>query len=971
MTDAPKEENKAPGSGGQVFPVVGIGASAGGLEAFTRLLSKLPAATGMAFVLIQHLDPAHESMLTELLSRATTLPVREAREGTRVEQNHIYVIPRNAGMVISGGMLRLTSRETDGGKYMPVDRFLTSLAEDQKSRAIAVILSGTASDGALGIKAVKAQGGITFAQDETSAKFNGMPRSAVDTGCVDFVLRPEKIAQELAAISHHPYVSLGDPSRAIEAVPKETDSLGKIFQLLQAVTGVDFNHYKPTTIRRRIARRMAVRNTEQIGKYTRYLQEHPEEIVRLYEDLLISVTGFFRDPEAFQILKTKAFPRLLKDRPPGSPIRIWVPGCSSGEEAYSIAICLLEALSESGGDFDIQIFSTDISDLAIEKGRAGVYPENIRQEVSRERLERFFVKTKNGYTVSKRIREMCVFAKQDLIKDPPFSRLDLISCRNVLIYLGSPLQRKALSIFYYALKPGGFLLLGSSESIGAYGTSFELEDRKQKLYSKKLTGQVPGLRLAAGTSADANSSLPQRVSGWGESELQKEIDRVVLNRYGPPGVLINQNMEILKFRGDTSPYLVAAPGTPSLQVLKMARPGLAPPLRSAIEHAKKLGAIVYRKGLRLQHGAQSRSFDLEVIPIPGSQAEERLWLVLFQEIAAPEDKRPAKAPAKSGRPAPERQTRTQMQQELSETKESMQTLLEEYEATNEELQSVNEEIQSSNEELQSTNEELQTSKEELQASNEELVTVNEELQNRNVELSQAHSDLTNLFSSVDMPILMVGNDLCIRRFTPAAEIVLNLIPADVGRPIGHLNPGIVGVDLEQKVGKIIQNLNAEEAEVQDRMGRWHLLRIRPYRTGDNKIDGAVLVLIDIDELKQSQELSRDLRAIIETVRDSLVVLDQDERVKIANQYFYNTFRTTAAQTEGRILYQVAEGRLNLSGVRNLLAGVRDYNTRWQNVKIELEQPDNKIRTLILNAGRLPDSQLILLVARDTGELADL
>lgn len=963
----PEAEEKARSIAEQAFPVVGIGASAGGLEAFTRLLSGLPAETGMAFVLIQHMDPAHESMLTELLSRATILPIREVSEGTRVEQNHIYVIPRNATMVISGGILRLTSRETDGGKYLPVDRFLRSLAEDQKSKAIGIILSGTASDGALGIRAVKAEGGITFAQDEASAKFNGMPESAVDTGCVDFVLPPERIAQELAALSRHPYVSRADPSETIEAIPQATDHLGSIFRLLRTTTGVDFTHYKPTTMRRRIARRMAVHKTEQLSEYAHYLEEHPEEIVRLYEDLLISVTGFFRDPDAFQILKTKVFPRLLKDRPRDSAIRVWAPGCSSGEEVYSIAICLLEALAEAKSDFDIQIFGTDISDLAIEKARAGVYPENIRQDVSRERLEHFFVRVANGYQISKAIRERCVLAKQNLIKDPPFSKVDLISCRNVLIYLGPALQQKALAVLNYALRPGGFLLLGSSETLGTQGTSFELEDRKRRLYSKKLTEPVPVPRLATEGSAAEDFSLPGKAPKWAEAELQKESDRMVLKRYGPPGVAINQNMEIVQFRGDTAPYLVAAPGTPSLQLLKMVRGGLAPSLRSAIEQARKLGVAVRRKGLRLEHGAESRHFDLEVIPLTSSQVSERLWLILFLEANAPEAKRQGKSPAKGGGIGPERQTEAHMRRELSDTKDSMRSLMQEYEATNEELQSLNEEIQSSNEELQSTNEELQTSKEELQASNEELSTVNDELQNRNDELVQAHNDLTNLFSNVAMPIVMIGNDRRIRRFTPAAEKVLNLIPADVGRPIDHINPGIVGGSLEQRVGNVIESLASEEAEVQDRAGRWHLLRIRPYRTSDNRIDGAVLVLVDIDDLKRSLDLSRDLRAIIETVRESLVVLDANERVKTANQYFYNTFRTTAAQAEGQGIYEVAEGRFNLPGVHALLEGVRVHNTRWQNVKIEFEQPDKKIRTMVLNAGRLPDSQTVLLDARDVSE----
>ena len=840
------EMKKASGGetgGADGFPVVGIGASAGGLEAVTQLLGGLLPDPGMAFVVIQHLDPDHESMLTELLSRATNLPVREAQEGMRVEPSHVYVIPRNASVFISAGLLKLTPRQKEIGKYLPVDRFLYSLAEDQKSKAIGVILSGTASDGALGVRAVKAEGGITFAQDENSAKFSGMPQSAIATGCVDFVLSPQKIAQELAALSRHPYVRRSQPAGTTDAAPEEADSLNGIFRLLRSVTRVDFAHYKPATIRRRVSRRMAVHRIEHIGEYARFLSDHPEETARLYEDLLISVTEFFRDAPAFLALQTKVFPRLLSNRPANSPVRIWVTGCSSGEEVYSIAICLLEAVAEGGAEFEIQIFGSDISDRAIERARAGIYPLDIRQHVSPDRLERFFVKREAGYQINKRIRELCVFAKQDLIKDPPFSRLDLISCQNVLIYLGVPLQRTVLSVLHYALKPGGFLLLGESESLGALETFFEPQDKKVKLYTKKLTGPVPRPEPAVAVLGDTGPSLPH----------QDPSDQFVLKPYGPPGVVINKKME-----------------------LKASRKGKAP--------------------------ARGRS-------------------------------------------------RSQMAADVV--------------TINEELRSANEEIQSSNEELQSTNEELQSSKEELQASNEELLTVNEEMRNRNIELTQTNNDLLNLFSNVNTPIVMVTNDLRIRRFTPAAERVMNLIPADVGRPFSDINLGLVGENLEQEVRDVVETLAPRDRVVQDRVGCWHLLRIRPYRTSDNRIDGAVVVLVDINELKRSRDL---VHTVLDTMRECLVVLDDQNRVKTANLYFYHTFKVRTDQTEGRVIFDVADGMLNAPKLHDLVDGARLHDTRLQNVKIDFERLGERKRTMYLNAQRLPDTEMVLLIGREPTDL---
>ncbi len=582
----------------RTFPVVGIGASAGGLEAFTQLLEFLPHDTGMAFVLVQHLAPKHESMLTELLSRATRMPVAEVKDGMKVESDHIYVIPPNTNMAILHGVLHLMPRPATLGQHMPIDYFLRSLAEDQKSTAIGVILSGTASDGALGLKAIKAEGGITFAQDEKTAKYDGMPRSAIAAGYVDFILAPDKIAKELARLGRHPYVSHVKVERAGELLAEDGDDFNKILIVLRAATGVDFTYYKHSTIQRRIVRRMVLLKIDDLKNYVKYLQANAGEVEALYNDILINVTGFFRDPETFEILTEKVFPSIMKNRSPDEPIRIWVPGCSTGEEPYSIAISLLEFLGDRATSTPIQIFATDISEVAIEKARAGIFIENIALDVSPERLRRFFVKLESGYQISKTFRDICVFAKQNVVKDPPFSKLDLISCRNVLIYLGPVLQKKVMPILHYALKPDGLLVLGSSETIGGFADLFSLIEKKHKVYAKKMTAlrpafdfsnsdyQIEKVHFGKATSARETASF----------DVQKEADQIVMSRYVPAGVIINDDMEILQFRGRTGYYLEPAPGEASLNLLHMAREGLTFDLRTAIHKSRKADAPIKKKG---------------------------------------------------------------------------------------------------------------------------------------------------------------------------------------------------------------------------------------------------------------------------------------------------------------------------------------------------------------------------------------
>jgi len=960
--------------------VVGIGASAGGLEAFTKLLKHLPNDTGMAFVLVQHLDPTHASALTEILSRATAMPVAEVRDGMQVEPNHVYVIPPNTNMAILHYRLCLMPRTDKHGIHLPIDYFLRSLAEDRRGRAVGVILSGTASDGTLGLKAIKAEGGITFAQDEQSAKYDGMPRSAIVSGFVDSVLPPEMIARELTRLSRHPYVMLSHEAQAREWASGEVDILNKIFILLRTHTGVDFTNYKHTTIRRRIQRRMLLHRIDRMDQYVRVLQQQADEVEALYQDLLINVTSFFRDPDTFRALTKKMFPRLLKNRGPDQPLRVWVPGCSTGEEAYSIAITLLESIGDKRAEIPVQIFATDISATAVEKARAGVYPKSIEQEVSPERLRRFFVKSEDGYRIKKVVREMCLFARQNAVKDPPFSKLDLISCRNVMIYLGPVLQKKLLPIFHYALNPDGLLLLGSSETIGGFSNLFVLADKKEKIYSKKpgrfvpvfgpATTERPGEARPGGqTLVSSGEELPVAPS------LNKEVDSLMLSQYAPPGVLVNDDLRIVQFRGDTSPFLGPSPGEASLDLLQMVREGLRLELHNAIQKARKTNERVRKEGLSIEPGDRHRRINLEIIPFERTSLKERFFLVVFEEAAtggavgAVPEKRAGRG---TGRQA-EHSPAAQLRHELAATKEYLRTVLQEHDAGREELRSANEEIQSSNEELQSTNEELETAQEELQSTNEELTTLNEELQTHNSELNQVNDDLINFLGNAQIPIVMVGGDLRIRRFTTAAQALVNLLPADVGRPLGDIQPNINVPDLGQLILDVIDTPTTCEREVQDRQGRWYSLRIRPYKTADGRTDGAVLIFVDIDAARRTAALIEEAHdfavAIVETLRDPLLVLGPDLRVQRANSMFYKMFQVAPEDTEGCLLYELGDGQWNIPRLRQLLEEILPRNSSFNDFAVEHEFPRIGRKRMLLNARRIlgKDNELkaILLVIEDT------
>jgi two-component system CheB/CheR fusion protein len=821
------------------FPIVAVGASAGGLEPFMEMLRNMPDDSGTAIIYLQHSDASHTSELPQVLGRVTKMPVRLAEDVTAIEPNVVYVAPPDGAVTCVEAVLRVAPRNDRA--VLPIDALFRSLATDQGSRAIGVILSGTASDGTLGAKAIKAEGGITFAQDDT-ARFDGMPHNAIAAGAIDFILPAAGIAKEIALIAHHSYVAQGgDGDRLNE------QELAKIFALLRGAHDVDFAHYKSPTIERRIRRRMALHKVERLRDYIAILGEKPGEIEQLYGDILIRVTSFFRDEAVFTALQQEILPALVRGHG-GNPVRIWVPGCATGEEVYSMAIVFQETLSALQLDCQIQVFGTDISDASIERARSGLYTENITAEVSAERLRRYFTKVDGGYRVSKAIRDCCIFARQNLTKDPPFSKVDLISCRNVLIYLDSVLQRRVMSVFHYALQPKGYLVLGSSETIGNYGDLFAIFNRRYKIYQKKgSVGRLP-LDLTR-ASSPLIAAHHDRMRGLEEEaaaipNVFREADRLLLARFSPAGVVIDENMEILQFRGRTSTFLEPAPGTASFNLLKMAREGLLAELRTAIHQARKEDASVRREGISLTADGQTQLVNLDVIPFV-SPHSARHFIVLFESPEAAPSKRGKK---RAPKPPVETKQTVRLKRELEAIRDYLQSIIEEQEAMNEELRSANEEIQSSNEELQSTNEELETAKEELQSSNEELMTINEELERSNEELAHANNDLLNLLASVDLPIVMLDSNLRIRRFNPGAQRTLNLIPSDAGRSIRDLKLTLDLNDLDKMIAGVIDTLEVRELQVRDRNGSHYLLRIRPYKTADNKIDGAVLVLIDIDQL---------------------------------------------------------------------------------------------------------------------------
>jgi two-component system CheB/CheR fusion protein len=829
------------------------------------------------------------------------MPVREVREGMRVEPDHVYVIPANADLTLMDGLLHVVRRKALAGHHLPIDYFLRSLAETRKSRAIGVILSGTGSDGTAGLTAVKMEGGVSFAQSPDSAKFDGMPRTAIAAGCVDFVLPPERIAAEIGRLARHPLVAISEPELA-PALPTREQDWARLFRLLREASGVDFSLYKPSTITRRMARRMALRKIESIGDYLKFLDGNREEIDALFQEILIHVTGFFRDPDVFTALRGKVFARILGRSGAKEPIRIWVPGCSTGEEVYSIAICLLEHLGDRAVRRQIQIFGTDVSEVSIEKARAGIYSEYEMRDVSPQRRRRFFTPVKENFQVNPAIRELCVFARHEVTKDPAFSRLDLLSCRNLLIYMKPPLQKKVLASFHYALKDSGVLLLGKSEGLGAFSDLFRVIDRKNKFFARNAAVKAPLqlLQTAHGRLAPQGRSPSEAAP---RLDIEREADRIVWERYAHAGIVVDGDLQILHFRGDTSRYLQPAPGKASFNLSRILHEDLQSDLSAAIKEARKSGRRVRKSAIAFKHDPDMRSINMEVCPLRIFADSKRLYLILFEDAGRAE---PAAKPASAGarrKAASARELRS-LQNKLARTREYLQSVIREQDSTNAELKTANEEALSSMEELQSTNQELETAKEELQSTNEELVTLNDQLQNRNAELGQLSDDLTNLITGVDIPIVILGADRRIRRFTPPAQKLFGLQPDDIGRPIGSLHLGINIPDLKVLISSVMQNAAEVGHEIQGDDGHWYRLRLRPFRTSDQKIDGVLIALMDIHEPKLTQdELQKErnfVSAVLDAAHDLLVVvLDRKGRIVQFNRRCQETTGYTADEVKGR------------------------------------------------------------------------
>ncbi|MBK1716989.1 chemotaxis protein CheB [Thiocystis violacea] len=945
------------------FPVVGIGASAGGLAAFEAFFSAIPAGieTGMAFVLVQHLAPNHKSLLTELVKRYTRMSVQEVEDGMAVRPDCAYIIPPSHDMALFNGRLKLLEPSSPRGLRLPIDFFFRSLAQDQHERAIGVILSGTGSDGTLGARAIKGEGGLILVQSPESAAYDGMPRSAIATGLTDFVLSPEAMPTRLMTYVAHAF---GKGPRALVVSTKTEEALTKICLLLRDRTGRDFHQYKQSTLVRRIERRMALHRIPHQSDYVRYLRQDPAEIEALYRDLLIGVTSFFRDPEAFDALRTEVIPRLFADKPAGASVRIWVCGCSTGEEAYSIAILLQEHLEFLKQTFKVQVFATDIDDRAIEQARAGVYPPSIAADVSPERLARFFSQDPETgvYRIQKVVRDLIVFSQQDLIRDPPFSRLDLISCRNLLIYFNGDLQQRLMPLFHYALNPDGVLFLGNSESIGEALRLFSSLNRKWKLYARQTSmtnAKVPVLGTLRAPHPDGGIPAPapsERRKGG--IDLRVLTEQVLLRHFDPSAVLVNGRGEILNIHGHTGRYLELAPGEIATNILGMAREGLRRALTAALHRAVARKEVVHLPRLRVKTNGDFSGVDLTVHPIQSVNdggVLSDLYLVVLEAIAMlePESTAEATDPLDTTH---ERRI-AELELELRTKEDYLQTTLEEMETANEELKSTNEEMQSVNEELQSSNEELETAKEELQSVNEELATVNAELQTKVVDLSRVNNDMNNLLAGTGVATLFVDHQLRITRFTPTATQLIKLIPTDIGRPVGDIVSNILNYEsFVEDVWAVLADLVSREKEVQTRQGAWYMMRIGPYRTLDNVIEGAVITFMDISTGKRDQEALGEARVlaegIVDTVREPLLVLDSTLRLISANRSFYREFQVTPAQSEGQLLYELGDGQWDIPALRERLLEIQSQGSSFEDYEVTHDFPRIGPRTMRLNARRL-------------------
>ncbi len=932
---------------------MGIGASAGGLEAFTAVLSNVSPSTGMAFVIIQHLSPDRESLLVQLLAKSTSMPVVEAKEGMRLRPNRVHVIPPDVRMAIAKGALSLRPRVHGHGAPMPIDHFFRSLAENQNNLAIGVVLSGNESDGALGLGAIRDDGGIALVQSETSAKNPGMPRAAIASGYADLVLSAEDIGRELERIA----ARLTAPG----SVPDDAAASNILFNELRRQHGVDFAQYKSANVARCVNRRMVLRRIDSLSAYAEYTVQNPAESAALFEELLINVSGFMRDPDVFAAFEANLIPKLLSESDGHSPLRVWVPGCATGEEVYSIGMILLDAASAHSTPFDFNLFATDLNEVSIAKARTGAYTAAQIAQLAPERRDRFFTRVDGRYQVVKQLREMCVFARHNLAGDPPFSRMDLISCRNVLSYLGEKLQQRIIGAFHYALRPGGYLVLGRSEGIGNSTGMFSALDNRSRFYRKvpskesgrSLSIPAPPLQQGERQGRTSPSSPPGRIA-----------EQIAASEYGPAWVLVDEDYRLLQSAGDTVAFLRMPSGKATFDILRLARPHIRNALRGLLAAAATSEGTVHSPPIRQKESA--RAVQIDVRPIAGSEGKGQCYLIVF----LPTERIPLRAEAAApGRGEIQEliDENQRLRLELDVTANRLQATINQRDAAIEELTSANEEIRSSNEELQSINEEIETSKEEIEATNEEFIVLNNELASRNRDLSRLSDDLNNILMSAAVPILMVDDRLSIRRSTPAAEDLLNIRSSDAGRPMRDICMHLSIDDLRPLVRRVIDTLEAEEVEVQDREGRWRVLHVRPYRTSDNRIEGAVLHLIDIDELRKLQLKTEHARrfaeSVIESARTPLAVLDHEWRIRLANPAFVQSFGGPNSDVVGQPFFSQPRAKWNLPSIKAALEQVARGGEVLDDFEFQDRTPDSVPRVLSLTARRVqPDGGTEVLIA---------
>lgn len=938
------------------FPIVGIGASAGGVRALKEFFGAVPGDAAMAFIVLVHLARDQSTSLPDIIARECNLSVEEVEDGVEIERGHVYVAPPGREISLYEGTIQVYDRESRHPN-VPIDVFLRSLAQDRGEQAAGVILSGTGTDGTLGIKEVYGESGLVVVQSTDSAEYHGMPQSAIDTGLADLVLDPSEMYARIA--EHFRVRRTSGRSVSAEAEGRE-EWLTKIFVTLRSHVGHDFSAYKENTIRRRIARRMAVHHIDSPDDYVKFLRENEDETQALFREVLIGVTRFFRDEEVFDLVKRDILSEGLRTAGAEEAYRVWVPGCSTGEEAFSIAMLVQEAMQGLSRPIDVQVFATDIDDHAIDVARSGLYPESIAADVSKERLHRFFVKEGNRYRVRREVRDTVVFSVQDVLRDPPFSRLDLLSCRNLLIYLKPEKQKQLLPMFHFALNPGGALVLGTSESLGEYARLYDPIEPSMKVFrradvddSERGKFEFPvGSRRTLRTEHTDRRRQPRprtQEAGGVDQNLGVLVQQVVNARFAPSCVLVEADGTILYIVGRTGEFLEQSTGQPSQDIVDLARSGLRLELSSALREARTSEEIVVRRDIQVKTNGETQPTDLHVIPLHRPRPLSGRFLVVFEKTKTPEPAAPPDSTAsedeESVDQALERRI-AELEKELKRTEENHQATVEELESANEELKSTNEELQSSNEELQSTSEENESSREELQSLNEELQTKNAELETKLGELEVSENDMRNLLNSTEVATIFVNNDAEVRRFTPKATEIVNLVEEDQGRPLRHLSHNLVDTDLVRAVEAVLDDLSRIEREVRTEDGRWYALRVIPYRTSDNRIDGAVLTFFNIDQQKERQEelhrakIESDhawslVRSVYDMNPEALAVLDDSNSVVIANDAFRTLMQHDSAPVEGREVFELRGGILDNKDLRSKLESALSRDEDFESMPFEL------------------------------------